>query len=454
MIWLWHESIFRMKWNVLLCFVPTLGPNHLGSRSSVQPADGAPRITVNGRPVCALVCFGADLVRAFAGFPPSALVTFDFTAPISTSTGTMHFRCGNKPGEVYLDDLEVRDLDSSAMLIRRNDFQTGSADLRAMALLAGGPTKRGRPKYSGAVAVAPGIGREGSAGLKITLTAPPDGIWPDFHIYHIPKLIFVEGHRYRTSFWVRASTTRDLFVSFYQPGQPFLYLGGPSTPFEHQVHLAAEAGIDFVSYPIPLPWPEPGQAPDWSGVDAICRTVLRSNPKALLLPRIGLYPPAWWCKAHPDEVMRWEDGPHENYAVPASPLYRRDAAAQLTALIGHLEQRFGDDIAGYHPTGQNTGEWFYMDTWKRPLSGDAGRSRGMATLAPGEGSEEWKASSGHQSACRPGAQRRGASCFTKRRFPQSNDRGRARRLGRFPAADDGRMRDRVRPYRPTGEWRA
>src|ERR1700722_6357861 len=66
--------------------------------------------------------------------------------------------------------------------------------------------------------------------------------------------------------------------------------------------------------------------------------------------------------------MQWEDGRREK-GTPASPRYRRDAADQLTAIVTHLEEKFGDHVAGYHPVGQNTGEWFYEDTWKHPLSG-------------------------------------------------------------------------------------
>ena len=41
----------------------------------------------------------------------------------------------------------------------------------------------------------------------------------------------------------------------------------------------------------------------------------------------------------------------------------------MAALVEHLEAAFGDHIAGYHPCGQNTGEWFYESSWETPLSG-------------------------------------------------------------------------------------
>ncbi len=36
-----------------------------------------------------------------------------------------------------------------------------------------------------------------------------------------------------------------------------------------------------------------------------------------------------------------------------------------------MEATFGDHVVGYHPVGQNTGEWFYQDSWDLPLNGYA-----------------------------------------------------------------------------------
>ena len=111
-------------------------------------------------------------------------------------------------------------------------------------------------------------------------------------------------------------------------------------------------------------------------VDAQCQTVLEANPQALLLPRIGMGAPRWWQAAHPEEVMVWDMQAQQHVdVVVASKDYLRDAAANLKTLIEHLEDQFGPHMAGYHPCGQNTGEWFYQDTWGPALNGYSRASR-------------------------------------------------------------------------------
>jgi hypothetical protein len=229
----------------------------------------------------------------------------------------------------------------------------------------------GEKNTVGKAGVLPGCGRGASAGLRVTLEAPARGEWPDFHIYHHADLSLQKGHQYRVSLWCRAQPARDLTIGFYRPGNPYLFLGGPSNGYESQIRMAGQAGAPFVSFPVDLPWPPPGQPVDWSVPDAQCQAVLAANPQALLIPRIGVDAPEWWLKAHPDDVMVWDSGPQFRYAVVASPEYRRDAAERLAALVAHLEERFGGHMAGYHPCGQNTGEWFYQETWGNGLNGYA-----------------------------------------------------------------------------------
>ena len=356
------RGVFRLF--CLLGLAASLSVSALTVR--VDPADGAPRVVVNGEPVRARIFFGGPGSAPLPIAPAWKEVRFDFVASGSASNGTLHFRFGQKPGEVVLDDIQVSALDDPADLIPRCDFEQGPESFKRDWTF----WPQGAANTVGQIEVAPGAGRAGSAGLRITLKAPPQGQWPDFHVYHHPRLVLHQGHRYRVSFWAKAEPARDVTVAFYQPGQTFQHLGGPPDCFAVQIRMAAEVGVDFVSFPVDLPWPRPGQAADWSKVDSACGNVLAANPRALMIPRLWMGAPEWWRQAHPGEMMQWEDG-HRGEAVVASAQYCRDAAERLAAVVAHLEEKFGEHVAGYHPCGQNTGEWFYQDTWNWPLNGYA-----------------------------------------------------------------------------------
>ncbi|EDY21786.1 hypothetical protein CfE428DRAFT_1032 [Chthoniobacter flavus Ellin428] len=332
----------------------------------VESPNGAPRILVNGQPVRARMFFGAPGSSALPIGPDWQKIDFDFTAADSADTGTMHFRFGHGAGDVYLDQVQVTEVGQKSDVIPLCDFEGGQGDFDRDWT----SWPQGAANTVGKITVESQAGAENGSGLHVKLTAPPDGQWPDFHLYHRPVLHFAEGHHYHVQLWAKAVPARSLFVEFYQPGQPFVHLGGPADPFPDQIKMAAKVGVHFITFPIGLPWPKPGETENFTSEDAACHTVLAADPRALLIPRIPMNPPAWWREAHPDEVMQWENG-RRDAMVPASPLYRHDAAERLTALVKHLEEKFGDHMAGYHPVGQNTGEWFYEDTWKQPLNGYA-----------------------------------------------------------------------------------
>jgi hypothetical protein len=336
----------------------------------VDPARGAPRLTVDGRPVRSRMFFGAPGTAPLAANPNWESHAFEFVARASATNGTLHFRFGQSSGEVDLDKILITDVGTGRAVLGPCDFDgeplTFDRDWTAW------PT--GDQNTVGRWAVVAGAGTDGSSGLRVKLTAPRSGPWPDFHIYCHPRLKIEAGRRYRVEFRARANPARGLTVALYRPGTVFQRLGGPPDVFETQIRLAAAVGVDFVSFPIGFPWPKPGEAADWSEVDEACATVLRANPRALLLPRLGLDPPDWWRESHPEDTMQWEDGRRAK-AVVASPRYRRDAAERLAAVVAHIEDKFGDRVAGYHPCGQNTGEWFYEDTWNQPLNGYAPADR-------------------------------------------------------------------------------
>ena len=338
----------------------------------VDATGGAPRLCVDGQPIRARMFFGAPNTGPLNIGAEPAEVAFEFTA-LEDEPGhaTLHFRFGHQPGVIELSEVRVTDLTSGRDVLGGAGFQgleTGLAGFSKHWNVW--PT--GPQNTVATLTNAPGAGRAGVAALRVTLREPPNGVWPDFHFYHQPNLTLEKEHRYRVSFWCHSSAPRALSVAFYRPGPHYDWLGGPDNGFEAQIKMAAAAGARFITFPINLPWPKPGAPTDWHAVDLACQRVCAYDPRVLLLPRIGMDAPAWWLDAHPDCEMRW-DRPmtKHRYAVVYAPEYRREAVQNLSALIAHLEEKFGARIAGYHPCGQNTGEWFYPETWSVALSGYA-----------------------------------------------------------------------------------
>ncbi len=350
-----------------LALAATLGSVDVASALTVtvDNSRGVPQLSVNGKPARARMFWGAPGSTPLRVAPEWGITEFEFTAADSADNGTMHFRFGETPGEVFLDDIEVVDIDANRPLIPNCAFESGQEDFRRD--WTTWPT--GAQNNVAVYKVEPAAGFVGSGGLRVKLTSPPDGKWPDFHIYHQTRLKIEAGHRYRVRFRAKALPERQIRVAFYRPGRQFVHLGGPPDPFVRQIKLAADVGVNFVSFPVGMPWPPPGEAVDWTSVDLACQRVLDANPNALLLPRIGIDPPTWWREANPDDEMQWDDGSRQHHGAVASPRYRHDAAERLAALVRHIEEKFGGHAAGYHPCGQNTGEWFYQDTWRTRLSG-------------------------------------------------------------------------------------
>ena len=330
----------------------------------VEVIEDIPRIVLNGQPVLARIFWGAPGRGIVKAGPEGQEVAFEFIAQDDAEgRGTIHFRFGTLPGVVFLDNIRIEDLELSQTILF-SDFENDKDFAENWSVWP--PDER---NTVGHVETRPGSGRDGSGCLAIQLKEPVGGQWPDFHIYSRPSLPIVKGRRYRVSAWIRADANRKVVVALYRPGSPFVLLGGPPGAFQSQVRLAASAGVNFVSFPIPMPWPKPGEAENWASIDAACREVIENNPNAMLIPRIPMDPPAWWIQAHPDHAMTWDRGGQDRVpASVASPLYREEAARQLRQLVLYLEKNWGDHVAGYHPCGQNTGEWFYEDTWAAPLS--------------------------------------------------------------------------------------
>jgi len=168
------------------------------------------------------------------------------------------------------------------------------------------------------------------------------------------------------------------------PYSPLIYNAcGENERTFQTIELAKKQGFDLVAYCCVDTWiTRPGEELDYHWVDEKIDKIISRNPNALIILRFGVGVPDWWKKEHPEAVMvfkklengKWVDvkdiaviGGREGISV-ASSEWKRDTAEALKKLVQHLEEKYGDHIIGYMPCGQNTGEWFYYDSWEPKLN--------------------------------------------------------------------------------------
>ncbi len=351
-------------WFKVMVVLLTAGLAFGGITVRVVRTPAGPQIKVNGEIVSPWMFFGIPSPGKMEVSSQWEEKSFEFIAPLDLPSqnppryATLHFRFGQVPGEVWLSDLRITDLTEGKDVFPSDSLASQENFSQNWVVWPPGEQNT--------------VGKVNAEeeGLHILLQSPPDGKWPDFHIYTSSEMPLRKGHRYRISFKVRALPSREITPSLYCVNQRewrWIFIAGPEGIFEKQVAIARDAGVNFVSFVTPDCW-RPGE-PDWTPLDIVCNQILAINPKALLIPRIGVDAPQWWLEENPDAYMIYEGGQKGRCASVSHRGYRQSAVEYLEKLCKHLLETFPNNFAGIHICGQNTGEWFYEGTWDPPLSG-------------------------------------------------------------------------------------
>lgn len=323
----------------------------------VRETAGGPQIVADGKAIAPRFFWGSPGSGSVEAGPEWASYSFDFTpARDVVDRGTLHFRFGKTPGTVQITDVRIVNTVTGADALAVGSFADQASFEKYWQ-----SWPLGEANTVGTMAADDGV-------LTVTLANPKTGAWPDFHVYC--RTISLTGKQaYRVSFRARSDKPRMMSPAMYDTtGGIWSHLGGPPGLFHRQVALARDAGVNLVSFSAPNCWYPPEQEQDWGPVDAVCRGVLAVNPKALLVPRVSGEPPSWYLQRHPEAQMVYDDHVG-NRASVSNREARKAVCEQLEKLCRHLCEAFPDNFAGIHPCGQNTGEWFYADSWMRPLSG-------------------------------------------------------------------------------------
>ncbi|MBQ9873352.1 MAG: beta-galactosidase [Thermoguttaceae bacterium] len=339
-----------------------------GVKYAVETRGGVPVITIDGTPVRSRVFFGMLGSASLRFTPESKLFENEFvSADDSQGKGTLHFRFGSEPGVVFLDNIEIVEKETGRVVAGPYRFNSPGEYSKNWTTF--------HDVFQDRTIATVGVE---SGKLVVRLNEFPEDWEPDFHLYHNTNLKLKKGATYVVKFEASSDVDRNVQAAVYRPASPsFIKLGavGPDV-FSSQVERAAKAGVDFVSLmPHMNVWPDENGEYDWAPLDLVCDAALKANPNAKLWPRLSLDAPPRWLDEHPDARAVWGnagedyDGLGWDWAAPVSPEYRQAACDALAAAIRHLEERYGDSIAGYHPAGQNSSEWFVPNTWTEGYGG-------------------------------------------------------------------------------------
>ena len=140
---------------------------------------------------------------------------------------------------------------------------------------------------------------------------------------------------------------------------PTIYFGASHHPVVfNEMKLAGEVGVNLIEVEPLLPW---------SGLSSgMFAQAVESNPNALFIPRIGIYPPFYWKKVNgADKIYVDENGKVVDvydHASLASDDFIADVKKQLETTIRYYHNSpYKDRVIGYHLVYLSGGEWFYPE---------------------------------------------------------------------------------------------
>ena len=119
-------------------------------------------------------------------------------------------------------------------------------------------------------------------------------------------------------------------------------------------------------------WTQPGSA---AKVFAEMEAILRVNPDAYLIMRLGLHPPVEWMRENPGEQIRYSDGVDRAFTMSTetgrfsypgmyslcSEKWREDASEALRDMYRSVMERpYSDRVVGIFFAAGGSSEWYYV----------------------------------------------------------------------------------------------
>lgn len=332
----------------------------------VESFNGAPFITENGKPLRNRIVWVAGGCSESRNHPLLKKADvwgeteLEFEAP-NDIPAIVQLRMGKSAGEIYFSKWEVSESESGKVVFSLDTASTKPD--KSIAHWCVGFRENPPVKLENVDT------DDGGRALKLTLGS--DKKLEAFHLYR-NSIPVEKGKKYKVKLRAKSDAPRPFSTSVYYYNNGFVFVKSDTSIAASTVGHAAKAGVDFVSFEINSVWTKPNEEPNFAYIDSAFGVFLEANPKAKLIPRVRLDPQInkWWRDSHHDDMMKNSDGTiNETYISVSSPTYRKEAAESLRKFIEYCEKHYPDNMAGYHPAGGNSREWFYGGTWHKTFSG-------------------------------------------------------------------------------------
>ncbi len=365
----------------LLLFACEKSPSKAPAKSegfSVALFNGAPFITENGKPVRGRISWVAA-----SGAPAASRHeflskagewrewSFEFTIREKANC-VAQMRFGEEEGNVLISNFEISEKASGKILRALNPALEKPDPF--LSFWCAGIRKNPPIEYKN-------VSEGGARALKISIKKS-DPLAAMLHLYTRPVALSPKTE-YVLRIRAKVDAPRPFSAAVFNiDGGSYKLVASDGGTDASTVRYAADAGVNIVSFEIDSVWTPPNAEPDYGRIDAVFKRLLRANPDAKLLPRVRLDPQIhkWWRDSHQSDMMRNSDGSvterygpggvfMERYVSISSPTYRREANESLAKFIAYCQAHYKNNMAGYHPAGGNSREWFYGGTWLKEMGG-------------------------------------------------------------------------------------
>lgn len=349
---------------LLSVFVGILSATSLfASDYAVKKIGGVPTIVMDGKPVNARMLY----VNQNGSMPVQLSdqwkeISSTFTSTENSKNSAIHFRYATINRKFFIKKIEITNL-TTGKVLKTLDTQSEKPNLR---FWCAGIYRTKNLDVS--------IKNVEENGERFTLikTGAFDPNLDGFHLL-FDGITINKGETYKIVVVVKTDAKSTLLKSEFRAqdlNYKVLTSFSVGNPLDIQTKLASDIGVDFVTLPIIVSWTDADKEKVFADIKNAYDRLIKVNPNVKIIPRIRFYPSEEWKRLHPDDMMKYSDGKIENnFTSIASENYRQACLRALRELIEFSEKNYAKNMAGYHPTGGNTHEWFYGNTWKPQYSG-------------------------------------------------------------------------------------